>query len=442
MNRRALAWLSAAVVAIVTGAWWLSAEVAAPLPVPVVVPLVVPPPPVAIAAPPAPTPSPEPVDAAVAKEPLDAGRLAEVEIEVYDDGVRQVGIRVQLEGPGGQREGRPLDIMGVARFTLVEGSWRVTAPARRNVSVVSDGGNHFDELRALALARTTPFEVRAPVTHLRLDLARRRTVRGQVLDVKGRPVAGAAIDLIQEVPRTRDLDLAIRLRGTAAVTDAVGRFEFEADTESVVIQAWSGNSRSLPRLVKAPGERTLVLEPWTLLQVKVVGAGNAPACLRVTRRGEFVAEGSSDRPIEVPEGAVDIFAIRSAWGRAYSGRTEATRAEVEDGEALVRLKAVQPIRGRLVDASGWPVPGVTVSVGAVDPASAEMLPDGGVVWPPAPRAGASAVSGRTGEFSLTAAACDDPTWLVMAGGAWRTTRQVLVGLDDAPLEVPIEPVPQ
>ncbi len=440
MKRRALAWVSAVVLAIGAGAWWLSAEVAAPLPVPVVVAPVVPPPSVVIAAVPEPTPSPQPVAAGASAGPVDAGRLADVEIEVYDDGVRQVGIRVELEDAGGRREGRPIDIMGVARFTLEEGAWRVTSPARRNVVLPRyDGGSRSDWANDADLAYSTLFEVRAPLTRLRVDLAPRRVVRGQVLDVKGRPVSSAAIELIREAPHARDLDLVIELRGTVASTDGQGRFEFEADSESVVIQARSGSSRSVPRAVSAPGERTLVLEPWTLLRVKVVGPGNAPACLRVTRRGEFVSAGASDRPIEVPEGSVEILAMRSALSRGYSGRAEATPAEVEGGEALVRLKPIQPIQGRLVNTSGWPVPGVPVNVGAVDPTSAAMLPDGGIAWPPSPRPAASSVSGLTGEFSLTAAACDDPTWLVTVGGGWRTAHQVLVRLDDAPIEVVIEP---
>lgn len=434
MSRRALALVSAVVMSIGVGAWWLSAEVAAPRPIPVVVAPVVSPPSVVIAAP-EPTPSPHPVDAGAPTGPVDAGRLAEVEIEVYDDGVRQVGIRVELEGPGGQREGRPIDVMGVARFTLEEGAWRVTSPKQRNVALPRyDEGSRSDWVNEAHLAYSTLFEVRAPLTRLRVDLAPRRIVRGQVLDVKDRPVSSAAIELIREAPRIRDLDFVIGLRGTVAFTDGEGHFEFEADSESVVIQARSGNSRSVPRVVKAPGERTLVLEPWTILRVKVVGPGSAPACVRVTRRGEFVAAGASDSPIEVPEGSVEILAMRSALSRGYSGRAEATLADVEAGEALVRLKPLQPIRGRLVNASGGPVPGVTVSMRAVDPTRAVMIPDGGIVRP-----ASSSVSGPTGEFSLTAATCDDPIWLVTVGGLWRTAHQVLVRLDDAPIEVVIEP---
>jgi hypothetical protein len=68
-----------------------------------------------------------------------------------------------------------------------------------------------------------------------------------------------------------------------------------------------------------------------------------------------------------------------------------------------------------------------------------MLPGGAIAWPPGPRLAASSVSGVAGEFNLTAATCDDPTWLVTVGGLWRTARQALVRLDDAPIEVMIEP---
>lgn len=422
MNRRALALVSGAVLLISAGAWWLSAQEE-------------PPPPVALAPtinePPAPPILPQPkVVPPVALLPLpvavvDAG-LAEVEIEVFDDGVRQVGIRVEIEGPTGSLESRPTDVMGFARFSVAEGPWRVTQPERRNARVPLDGGASWAENQAAGrLAHSTPFEVRGPLTRLRLDLPRVLTVGGRVVDTRGRPVPGADVAW-----SLFDFDHG---RGFTQ-TDALGRFELETTEENVMVRARLGPARSAPQPVKAPGMRELALEPWTRIRVAVSGPGAGPAAVRVIQRGVVVAAGSSEDFLWVPLGSVDVQARRNARGRIFSGKT-ALKVTQDTDTADVSLSPSPPLRGRLVDGSGNALGGLSVEAAEIelddrlDGLSSSLVTV------------ASTTSNTLGEFSLTPAlrGSAEPVYLVRVMGLWRTKRQVMVSLDDAPLEVVVEP---
>ncbi|MDP1826075.1 MAG: carboxypeptidase-like regulatory domain-containing protein [Archangium sp.] len=432
MNRRALAWVSAAVVAIVGVSWWLSAEVAAPLPVPgPIVEPVASPQSVAIPALLVPTPLPEPVDAAV-----DAGSavLAEVEIEVYENGRRLVGARVELEGPGG-RVGRPTDIMGFARFTLAEGPWRVTQPERRARVPRIDGGKWRDIELALERARTTPLEVRAPLTRLRIDLHTLKRVRGRVVDLRGRPVPGAAI-----TSRRYELDAD----AIVGVSRGDGSFVFETEDDPVLIQAHFDRARSTLRGAGAD-ETTLVLEPWTTLKVQVQGPfSDVPAHVRVLHRGDFAAGGRSDEPILVPVGALELLARRGANGAVFSGKASTTTTMWRDeNEAQISLSLAAPLRGMVVDTSGQPMPGITVVARELDFAAQLQLADGGS---PATEEiyGPSTVTDPLGEFKLPWPGLRSavPVYMVAVTGLWRTHRLTLVGLDEtAPLTVEIAPAP-
>lgn len=438
MNRRGLAWVGAAVLAIIASAWWLSAEQAA-LPLPAVAPAVVsrvPERPLAPPGEPAPAPAPKPADAAVARSAADAGpgSLAEVEIEVFENGQRQVGAHVELEGPGG-RVSRPTDIMGYARFTLAEGPWRVTAPERRARVPRIDGGNWHDVELALERARSTPFEVRAPLTRFRIELHAIKQRRGHVVDQRGRAVPGAVI-----TSRRYELDAD----AIVGVSRGDGSFVFDTEDEPVFVQAHLEQAHSTLRVAGAE-DATLVLEPWTRLTVSVTGPfSDVPAHVRVLHRGEFAAGGRSDQPLLVPVGALELLARRGFEGAVFSGKASTTTVPRREGNtAEIRLAPAPPLKGKVVDTAGNPVPGITVVTRELDFTSQLQLPDGG-----SPAAediyGPSTVSGPLGEFrlpwpGLRSAA---PVYLVATTGLWRTTRLTLVGLDEAaPLMVEVAPVP-
>lgn len=437
MNRPALALVSAVVVLIAAGAWWLSSGEVAEAPAPAVLEqipssrgLPLPMDPIASAPTTPPAQPPPPAH-------TDAGGLADVEIEVVDDGQRLVGTRVELQGPGGIVS-RPTDVMGFARFTLEEGLWRVTQPRRRNVKLPRvEGESWRDQSKWAALelahrqAYTTPLEVRAPLTRLRLELPGLRELRGRVIDQRGNAVFGAEVTC-----RASEIELA----SIVTRTGPSGTFSCETRGDQVFVQASLGEARSPMRSVRLPGAAELILEPWARLRVDVMGLDDGPSGVRVYQGGSFATEGSSEEPLLVPLGNVDLLARKSARGRAFTGRAFAKVMADQKNHVVVYLQPSPPLRGRLVDAGGRPVAGVEVRADEIDMTTTAELPDGGVFW--RVFASGSTTTNHAGDFSLSPPlrCCVDPIFRVTVLGLWRASRHVLVRFDDAPLEVVVEPV--
>ena len=430
MNRRALAWVSAAVVAIVAVAWWLSAnDAVAPTRVaeqskrpatPVQAPVipVVPSTPI--------LPELEPIAPVIP----DAA-LAEVEIEILEGwGKKAIGVHVELEGPGGAVS-RPTDIMGYARFTLPTGSWRITAPGSRRVfRMPSDGEIPWDWHATLEQSRSAPLEVTAPISRFRLLLPTVWRVGGRVVDSEREPAPGATVSWAPFGP----LD--------TRVTSTDGSFTIETTEETVLVQAKRGSARSRSRAV-SPREHsvTLVLEEWTQLKVDVNSSGGDRGRVRVLHRDELIAHGSDDEPLLVPVGHLTLLARRNVRGHVHAGKAEIdTKAEIIN-HVEVDLSPTPPLRGTLVDGEGRPMAGLGVFVREVDPTTIALRSNGGVQ---PPRAAASTITNHLGEFTwmphLTRSA--DPVYQVMVVELWRTQADpVLVRLDDAPLNIVVEPAP-
>lgn len=411
MNRRALALVGAAVVLIAGGTWLLLAsEVEAPTPV---IEAQVPP------APPALPIAHEPVAAVIAlprAEAVDAGVLAEVEIEVVEGGKQMIGVRVELEGPSG-RVGRPTDVMGYARFTLEPGAWRITSPRRRltRATAVDGGRDTF----------STPLEVRAPLTRFRLELPVIHLVRGRVIDLQGAPVPGATVKWAP----------AEFVGVDETLSDTFGQFTLKTLAEKVLVEARLGQSRSIRRSLGVEGNITLTLEPWTPLQVDVTGGGAEVARVRVFRNDEQVAEGLSTERLWVPMGELKVRARRKWRASIYSGMTSIVLKPQMVAITEVALSPSPPLRGRVVNAAGLPVPGLSLEVREL-----ERREEGTEVVVVDILHG---LTGHQGEFSIVPSVSRsvDPVYLLSVAGLWRTTRQVLVRIDDAPLEVAVEPVP-
>lgn len=416
MNRRALALVSVAVLLIAGGAWLLlrdeetpiaSVEQVAPAPAPPAVETVnvvtqVEPPPV------------------VAVEPIDAGVLAEVEIDVLEGGQRQVGVHVALEGPGGLVS-RPTDIMGYARFTLQPGQWRITSP-RRRLSSRPDGGA-VDWASVL----TTPLEVTAPTTRFSLHLPEIHKVRGRVLNLRREPVPGAYVTWTPSV--TYFAREQIR-------ANELGEFTLETTAQSVEVQAESGLTRSIKRSVSVSADLTLIIEPWTRLRVKVSGPAGDRARVRVMQNNEVVATSVGEEALWVPLGPLNVLARRNADGEVFTGKASVTAKDGPTNEVEVFLTPAPPVSGRLIDPLGKPIGGLAVAIQeqnpVQDPKNPLIMKFG---------SGASTTTNHLGEFQLKPALARsaDPVYQLEVQGLWRTKKRVLVNLGDAPLEVEIVP---
>lgn len=420
------------VAAIVGGAWWLSAspvEVLPPPPVGPVVPAVEVLPVVAVA--------PVVVSPPPGVEAPDAGAMAEVVIELVQNGQQLIGTRVELEGPGG-RVSRPTDVMGFARFTLPTGSWRIIKPRLPARAVAYDGGSKRDWDLAVEQTTTVPLEVVAPLTQYRHELPSLWRYRVRVVDGRGAPVTGASV--------------VFGSTSLQALTGALGEATFEATERAIQVQARLGDSRSIVRALTPDRLVTLVLEAWTYLDVKVKGPAGASSFVRVMHRDEIVNAGLLGEPMPVPVGSLSVLVRRKVKGSVISGKARIDTREGQLNVLEVELTPAAPITGKVVDGSGRPLPGVGVSFREVTlPVSdsdalieaieyqALAQRDGRIARLPAStRTDASGAFSWMPDLSRSA----DPLFQVIVVETWRnSTDPVLVRLDDAPLIVEAEPAP-
>lgn len=415
MSRRGVALVVGVVLAIGLGAWWLSAlpvEVD-PAPPPAVAERVegpAPPPPIQ---PIAPEPEPEPVLVAQPSAPLevDAGLMADVEIEVFKGGKQLIGVRIELDGPGG-RVSRPTDVMGYARFTLPVGKWRVVDPQLR-----------LDRANDLVL------DVTPPLSRFRVDLPMEWTLRGRVVDNQMRPVPGARVSY-PFFTYTEEI-----------TTDPGGEFAIRTTEPSLQVQAKRGTSRSLMRMA-GPGEPiTLVLEEWTQLKVEVTNKRDAQPRIRVLHRNEIVAVGIDDEWLQVPVGHLEVLARAKVWGQMQSGKAQVDTKTGGENRVQIELKPTPPISGVLLDIAGNRMPGLGVAILEVDPTTVMLRGDGGIG---AQLASVTTRTNERGEFSWQPRklSSPDPLYQVAVVELWQAKADpVLVRLDDAPLSIVVEPAP-
>ncbi len=441
MQQRAVIGVIAVVLLIIACAWWLSAQAEVVDVPPTSPPLVERAEPPTIPVPVAVPSLPEPVVVQPAAAP-DAG-LAEVEIEVFEGPKHLVGVRVELEGPGG-RVGRPTDIMGFARFTLPTGAWRITKPEPRKPQVVPyDGGSRQDWGEAWERAQTTPLEVTAPLTRFRIELPVVRKLRGLVVYANMQPAAGA------------DVSWAPFGSLESTVTDTTGVFTIETTEEALPLQAKRGSAHS-PLRTASPGQPLkLVLEEWTQLKVDATPKKGGCLFVRVMHRDEIVAVGCEDEPMLVPVGHLSVLARKNIRGRAHSGRARIDALAGLENHVEVELSPTPPITGTLVDAAGKPMPGLGLHIRQVElrtlaDAAGTRAPqttltallrraDGGV-----PPLAATIRTNYLGEFEWMPAIdrSPDPIYQVLVVELWQTKADpVLVKLDDAPLSIVVEPTP-
>ena len=161
------------------------------------------------------------------------------------------------------REGRPITGASVrlgrvpfdpARKTGPDGGFEFkNAPAGQNLLTIQATG-YAPEVKSLRISNR--------LTTLEFRLGPGRTIRGQVFDSKGKPLAGASIATSLWDPR-QSLDGRYR-------TDAAGRFVWEnAPSDSVELTAWKeGHAAAFLKLEPSDDQPIFKLVPASRLRIK------------------------------------------------------------------------------------------------------------------------------------------------------------------------------
>ncbi len=372
-------------------------------------------------------PVPVAVDAAVE----DAGGAPEpevdVEIEVVRGAERLVGVRVTLEGPGGE-VGRPTDVMGVARLSLRPGRWMVKAPDLRE---------------------TTQLDIRAEVSRYTVRVLYERFVSGIVRDDSGAPVAFAAVrrvargmhehpgmtsQVLSRVVREKRIVLA----GLAATTGTDGTFSFstmdpELEIEAIGLLPDGQEFRSLSRKVSAPASGvTLVLTRWGKARVTFVPEVDPVFVLAQSMYGDTAARLDERSPvIRLPVGRVDLTAQAISYRSVCTARGEVLVRPETTEQVTLNAVCAGGIRGRVVDTFGKPVAGVAVDI-RCNPGAAPSPPGARPVL-----SQGLEVTDSDGRFTYSPDQLMGVEQLceVALGEPWWPTRDALVKVGDQPITI-------
>ena len=241
-------------------------------------------------------------------------------------------------------------------------------------------------------------------------------LRGSVVDERGRPVAGATVELALEAASEAPAG-AGGAADRRASTDQDGRFELDglaASRWDLKVSAGGFQPARRTGIEIAPGEESeellIVLRPGAAVEGRVSGIDGAPLS------GARVESVSEDR--EPPPGsAADPGATTDGRGRyrisglppgarSFSAEREGYQRQVRDLEVSAGdnfldfvLEPGWEIRGWVLDAAGRPVAGARVSAG-----------------PPSPRFpfAAAAAAASDGEGSFTLGGLADGSYVVRA----------------------------
>ena len=264
---------------------------------------------------------------------------------------------------------------------------------------------------------------------LRLVLARRRPVIGRVMDVAGRPVAGA--EVAARAPATTEEASAQR---AAASTDPDGRFSVpQAPAARFAVEIRKPGYAPLrwPEIAAPPGEGPIDLGVLRLVagaavRGKVSGREGAPiAGAEVWLGGPGAVRPAGDRKPSArtdPAGAFRIADLRP--GEPVDLRVVAEGYLPATVEAVVpppaeplaiRLVPAAKVSGRVLDGAGRPVVGAAVDL-------LPRPPDPGMAGIPRP-AGARELStkaGEAGRFSFSGVAPGEVVLEAVAAGFQRS----------------------
>lgn len=387
--RRPLALASLAVLLII-GLTWLvlrvEPEAALPAPTPASEPDPV-----------APTPTPPPraavePTAPAANEPVvDAGKptpTRDVRFSLRKQGKTVVGERLQFT-----RERRVvsglLNVMGEVVLPLEDGEWRITGPSavRPNRVTIGTGVEQVDLEQ--------------------LDF----TVSGVIVDAQQQPERGW-----------------VRYGRSGSGTDLQGRFVIEFESgEPVTFVGESGAARSLPLRIRPPA-RDLVLVVEDAVSLRL--ATNVPSTAIIRHRGGFERCDTTPCNVRVLAGEVIVSAVGPRGGVLMTARKS---GQVKDStEWELTLGPTKALRGKLLNARGEPLPGVTVRLEGVALTSEDFsLAD--TSTPKRLGSQRGGVTNVRGEFSVPWPDANELFFIVSTDAPIALDRRVYVVPGDGPL---------
>ncbi len=364
-----------------------------------------------------------------------------VHFQLNQAGQRLPGLKLALEGPGHQTEGRLTDVMGVATLELVPGTWRITEPS--GVEPRHPRVSQPDEWIQVELPPQRP----APV------------LEGMVVDERGVPVSGAKVAYRSLKPWQR-LELDERRR--EVTTGADGRFSVTLPThgwcqrgdggvlggEEVgechigALSAEVDRRRSVARVTHDDArEVRLVVTQLMPITVRIVGPPGELGSISADVGDQQAIAPTLQFPsrrtygFRLPRGHVLVRAcVHGAPLKV--GRLELDlAAEPRGSEHELRVHDVQPVRGVVLGPDGGTLAGVEVGL-----ATFFDLLDKRLVAPISRGAVRTTVTGADGQFRFELPASEgEGPHRVELFGAWKLDHLVFVHLDDPPLTLTAQP---
>ncbi|HVV86185.1 MAG TPA: carboxypeptidase-like regulatory domain-containing protein [Kofleriaceae bacterium] len=306
------------------------------------------------------------------------------------------GLRMQHPGP-------PVQVTGVVRLagsgTAVAGAEVAFMNESGESTATADGSGRYtiavaSGVRWKVHARTDeavgypePFEATGAQAVRDLEIQPLATVRGQVIDDQGAPVAGADVNIEVEGSARNLLESAIPL---STQSDGGGRFELRALAGGVKVRAARGMTQGLATIASMPPSGIVdvvvrIVAPVRLRGTVVdredrpqVGATiKALAALEpgVYERKQVDAADDGSFDVQLPAGWVRLEASTRAGERAPVWNQSLVAGSSVDDVKLV-VGEGELLRGRVTTADGEPVVGARVRLVAASTFDAVTSGDG------------------------------------------------------------------
>ena len=207
-------------------------------------------------------------------------------------------------------------------------------------------------------------------------------IGGIVVDEAGKPIAGAHV-VLQVVKKYSDSGQRVDISFESTQTDGNGKWTYygvPAECDEIRIGVWSylhlGKDAIFAiedfkdKAALKAGSAKLTLLKGTPIHIKVVDADGNPLS------GATVAYGESGGAVNVVpsprangDGRVELgvlpgsFVVLTAMAPGHAPEQKQVSVEKAEQELEFELKEAKPLTGKVVDADGKPIPGVTLRIG-------------------------------------------------------------------------------